>query len=264
MSRFLLISVCTCCLFIGCTSGSDDSVPPTLQALKELQDSAVPQSAVAAEYTAAMQAMKQNDSAATESKQAIPKEVPQLSADLVSSGIYKVEFLTTEGKFVVEVNREWAPIGADRFYKLVTDGFFDDSGFFRVVPGFVVQFGLPADPAENTKWSQGLMDESVKQGNKRGYLTFAKSSAPNSRTTQLFISLGDNDRLDGMGFSAFGRVIEGMDVVDRINSEYGERPQQPSIKAQGNTYLHSRFPNLSYVQTARVINDDLAPAASTQ
>lgn len=249
MSRLLLISICTCCLFTGCTSGSDDSVPPTLQALNELKESA---------------ANELKESAAPESNQSIPTEVPELSADLVSSGTYKVEFITTEGKFVVEVNREWAPIGADRFYKLVTDGFFDDSGFFRVVPGFVVQFGLPADPAENTKWSQGLMDEPVKQGNKRGYLTFAKSSAPNSRTTQLFISLGDNDRLDGMGFSAFGHVIEGMDVVDRINSEYGERPQQPSIKAQGNAYLNSRFPNLSYVQTARVIKDDLAPAASTE
>lgn len=243
MSRLLLISICTCCLLTGCTSGSDDSPPPTLQALNELQDRAAAQS------------------------NQVPSQhqvIPELPADLVSSGIYKVEFITTEGKFLVEVNREWAPIGADRFYKLVTDGFFDDSGFFRVVPDFVVQFGLPADPAENAKWSQGLMDEPVKQGNKRGYFTFAKSSAPNSRTTQLFISLSDNDRLDGMGFSAFGHVIEGMDVVDRINSEYGERPQQPSIKSQGNAYLHSSFPNLSYVQTARVIQDDLVPAASTE
>jgi peptidyl-prolyl cis-trans isomerase A (cyclophilin A) len=241
MSRLLLISICTCCLVTGCTSGTDDSIPPTMQALNDLQEQAD-----------------------AEANRAIPTEAPELPADVTASGIYQVEFITTEGKFLVEVNREWAPIGADRFYKLVTDGFFDDSGFFRVVPDFVVQFGLPADPAENAKWSKGLMDEPVKQGNKRGYFTFAKSSAPNSRTTQLFISLGDNDRLDGMGFSAFGHVIEGMDVVDKINSEYGERPQQPSIKSQGNAYLHSSFPNLSYVQTARVIKDDLAPATSAE
>ena len=213
MSRLMLISLTTCCLVIGCMSGTDDTTPPTLAGLP-------------------------------------PAGVP-------AKGIYQAEFITTHGKFLVEVNREWAPIGADRFYQLIKDQFFDDSGFFRVVPGFVVQFGLPADPAMNEKWSQGLQDEPVLQSNERGFLTFAKSSAPNSRTTQLFISYADNDRLDEMGFSAFGQVIDGMDVVDQINSEYGEQPQQPSIEIQGNAYLQSEFPNLSYIQTARIVKDDL-------
>ena len=220
-STFNLLWIC--CFVVGCTSGTDDTTPPTLNALNELSRST------------------------------------QLPPTVTASGTFQAEFITTEGKFLVEVNREWAPIGADRFYKLVQDKFFDDSGFFRVVPGFVVQFGLPADPAQNAKWSKGLQDEPVLQGNKRGFLTFAKSGAPNSRTTQLFISYGDNDNLDGMGFSAFGQVIQGMEVVDRINSEYGEQPQQPSIEIQGNAYLHSRFPNLSYIQTARIVKDDLQP-----
>lgn len=237
MSRSSLIPLCLCLSFVvlGCMSGTDDSVPPTLQALRDSKDAA--------------------DAGNTGNAAA-----PQFAAstDVVQSGIYEVEFITTEGKFRVEVNREWAPIGADRFYKLVKDEFFDDAGFFRVVPGFVVQFGLPADPEKNDKWSQMLKDEPVLQSNKRGYLTFAKSSRPNSRTTQLFISYADNERLDAMGFSAFGRVIEGMDAVDAINAEYGEQPQQHLITSQGNSYLSTRFPNLSYIQTARVVKDDLA------
>ena len=224
MFRLTMNSLWICCLMAGCTSGTDETVPPTLRALNELN-----------------------------------KEVP---TDLSASGVFQAEFITTEGRFLVEVHREWAPIGADRFYKLVNDRFFDDAGFFRVVPGFVVQFGLPADPDRNDKWSQGLQDEPVLQSNKRGFLTFAKSSQPNSRTTQLFISLSDNENLDGMGFSAFGQVVEGMDVVELINSEYGEKPQQPEITAQGNAYLNSRFPALSYIQTARIIKDDLEPATT--
>ncbi len=224
MFRLTLSSLWIFCLLAGCTSGTDETVPPTLRALNQLN-------------------------------QGVPADVP-------ASGIFQAEFITTEGRFLVEVNREWAPIGAGQFYSLVKEQFFDDAGFFRVVPGFVVQFGLPADPARNEKWLQGLQDEPVVQSNKRGFLTFAKSNRPNSRTTQLFISLSDNNNLDSMGFSAFGQVIEGMDVVDMINSEYGEEPQQPEITAQGNDYLNSRFPNLSYIQTARIIKDDLEPATT--
>ena len=231
MSRWIFTSLLVCCLVVGCTSGTDDTIPPTRKALSEAN----------------------HDTAAGSSA---PVDLPP---GVTASGIYQLEFISTVGKFLVEVNREWAPIGADRFYKLVKDQFFDDAGFFRVVPGFVVQFGLPADPAKNAKWSQGLQDEPVLQSNKRGFLTFAKSSLPNSRTTQLFISYSDNQRLDGMGFSAFGQVIQGMDVVDMINDEYGQQPQQPDIESQGNAYLNSRFPNLTYIQTARIIKDDLEP-----
>ncbi|MCH2203396.1 MAG: peptidylprolyl isomerase [Fuerstiella sp.] len=218
-------------VFAGCTSGTDNTIPPTYHGLDE-SDGIRPELASGL-------------------------DTPQELSPNLTTGIFQAEFVTTEGKFLVEVNRAWAPIGADRFYKLVQDKFFDDSSFFRVVPGFVVQFGLAADPVQNEKWSTGLQDEPVLKGNKRGFLTFAKSSAPNSRTTQLFISYGDNDNLDGMGFSAFGQVIQGMEVVDRINSEYGERPNQGYIKNQGNSYLSNEFPNLSYIQTARITLDDL-------
>ncbi|MCH2213370.1 MAG: peptidylprolyl isomerase [Fuerstiella sp.] len=229
MSRLIFGPVWVCWIvFAGCTSGTDNAVPPTYHGPNEPAEIR-PES----------------------------RTTQELSPDITTTGIFQAEFVTTEGKFLVEVNREWAPIGADRFYRLVQDKFFDDSGFFRVVPGFVVQFGLPADPAQNVKWSNGLQDEPVLQGNKRGFLTFAKSSAPNSRTTQLFISYGDNNNLDGMGFSAFGQVIQGMEVVDRINSEYGERPNQGHLKNQGNSYLSKEFPNLSYIQTARITLDDL-------
>ncbi len=220
----------------GCTSGTDDSVPPTLRALEEMN----------------------NPSGNWQ------RATPTPAAPIAKTGIYQVEFITTEGKFVVEVNREWAPIGADRFYKLVQDQFFDDAAFFRVISGFMAQFGLPADPSDNRKWSDELKDEPVIQGNKRGFLTFAKSSRKDSRTTQMFINFGDNSRLDADGFSAFGQVIEGMDVVDSINSEYGESPDQSSVKRQGNAYLHSQFPNLSYIQTARITKDDLAADAANE
>lgn len=235
MSCVRMLPVCLCLMILGCMSGTDDAVPPTLQALRDTKDVADP--------------VGRSVAVAADENPDVPQE-----------GVFEVEFITTVGNFRVQVDRSWAPIGADRFYRLVKDEFFDDAGFFRVVPGFVVQFGLPADPGQNEKWSQMLKDEPVLQSNKRGYLTFAKSSRPNSRTTQLFISYGDNPNLDAMGFSPFGRVTEGMEVVDRINAEYGEQPQQPQITARGNAYLSTAFPNLSYIQTARVVIDDLNPA----
>src|SRR5215469_10139580 len=139
---------------------------------------------------------------------------------------FKAMFTTTAGDFTVEVHRDWAPLGADRFYNLVRRGFFTNASFFRVVPGFVVQFGLNADPAINKAWHQAtIKDDPVTQTNKRGALVFA-TSGPNSRTTQLFINFADNGRLDRMGFAPFAEVIEGMDVVDKIYSGYGEQPRQ--------------------------------------
>lgn len=240
--RLLLTS---CLLIIGCTTGGDDSIPPTLDAISNIER-LTPDPREAAKE--AIEAAATQEMASTD--------------NVKESGTFQVEFITTEGKFLVEVNREWAPIGADRFYQLVKDKFFDDAGFFRVVPGFMVQFGLPADPSRNARWSKNLKDDPVVKGNKRGYVTFAKTGLPNSRTTQLFVNFKDNDFLDADGFASFGQVIEGMDVVDRINSEYGERPSQAEIKNQGNAYLNSRFPNLSYIQTARIVVDDLAKTES--
>ena len=130
--------------------------------------------------------------------------------------VFKAKFSTTAGDFIVEVHRDWAPLGADRFYNLVRYGYFTNAAFFRVVPGFVVQFGLSADPALNKVWSVAkIQDDPVVQSNKRGTLVFA-TAGPNTRTTQLFINYADNSRLDGMGFAPFGTVVDGMAVVDKI------------------------------------------------
>jgi len=172
---------------------------------------------------------------------------------------YEVTFKTTAGDFVVSVTRAWAPLGADRFYNLVKHGFFTDAAFFRVVPGFVVQFGLNANPAVNAAWEKAyIKDDPVTQSNHTGFLTFA-TAGPNTRTTQLFISLVENARLDGMGFSAFGQVTTGMDVVQKIFSGYGESPDQAQITATGKPYLDKNFPKLDHIVSATVTSP--APAA---
>lgn len=166
--------------------------------------------------------------------------------------VFKVKFDTSKGPFTVEVHRDWAPNGADRFYELVKTSFFDQARFFRVVPGFVVQFGLPKDPKVAEEWrDKNISDDPVTQSNRRGYLTYAMRG-PGTRTTQLFINLSDNVPLDSQGFAPFGRVVEGMDVVQNLYSGYGESPQQPLIQSQGNAYLERQFPQLDYVKSARI------------
>ena len=165
---------------------------------------------------------------------------------------YKAKFDTSKGAFVVEVHRDWAPKGADRFYNLVKNGFFEDARFFRVVPDFMVQFGLNGDPNIQKNWANAnIQDDPVKQSNKRGYITFATRGA-NTRTTQLFVNFKDNASLDRQGFAPFGEVTSGMDVVDKINSQYGERPNQGSIQAEGNGYLNKEFPKLDYIKKATI------------
>lgn len=164
---------------------------------------------------------------------------------------YKVKFETTKGDFVVEVQKSWAPLGAERFNELITSGFYNEARFFRIVPGFVVQFGLPADPAKVDAYKE-FPDDPVKQSNSKGTLTFA-TRGPNSRTTQVFINLGNNARLDSMGFSPFGLVVEGMDVVEKLYSGYGEAPNQMQIRSSGNKYLESSFPNLDGIKSATVL-----------
>jgi peptidyl-prolyl cis-trans isomerase A (cyclophilin A) len=167
--------------------------------------------------------------------------------------VFKAKFSTTAGDFVVEVHRDWAPLGADRFYNLVRYGYFTNAAFFRVVPGFVVQFGLSADPAVNKVWSEAkIQDDPVVQSNKRGNLVFA-TAGPNTRTTQLFINYGDNARLDGMGFAPFGTVVQGMEVVDKIFPGYRESPRQDLITNQGDAYVKANFPNIDKIKLAQIL-----------
>ena len=167
--------------------------------------------------------------------------------------VFKANFDTSKGMFVIEVHRDWAPLGADRFYNLVKNGFYDDVRFFRVIPNFMAQFGMNGNPAIQTAWKNAQMkDDPVKQGNKRGFVTYGKTSLPNSRTTQLFINFGDNTNLDPQGFAAFGEVVTGMNVVDQIYSGYGDDPDQSLITSQGNAYLMKQFPKLDYIKTATI------------
>jgi peptidyl-prolyl cis-trans isomerase A (cyclophilin A) len=166
---------------------------------------------------------------------------------------YRVKFETSCGNFTIEVQRKWAPLGADRFHELVTAGFYDECRFFRVVPGFVVQWGMNGDPAVYAKWKDRVFaDDKVTESNLKGFVSFA-SRGPDTRTCQLFINLADNQRLDELGFAPFGKVIEGLDVVEKINAEYGQMPNQGLIQEQGNEYLKARFPKLDYIKKATVV-----------
>ena len=166
---------------------------------------------------------------------------------------YKVRFRTSKGGILIQVHHAWAPKGADRFGELVASGFYDGARFFRVVPGFVVQFGLSGDPKLNARWKhENLRDDPVYMTNRRGTLSFA-TAGPDTRTTQVFINLADNQGLDSRGFAPFGEVVKGMDVVDRINAEYGQAPDQDRIEKEGNAYLKKEFPRLDYIEKAEIL-----------
>ncbi|HEX9366167.1 MAG TPA: peptidylprolyl isomerase [Vicinamibacterales bacterium] len=170
-------------------------------------------------------------------------------------------FDTSAGPFVVLVHRAWAPKGADRFYNLVKYGFFDNCRFFRVVPNFMVQFGINGDPAVQDHWRDAnITDDPSTQNNKRGTMTFA-NAGPSSRSSQVFINFIDNTFLDTRAFAPFGEVVSGMEAVDKINAEYGEKPDQGAIQQQGNGYLLKAFPRLDYVKKARIERPAPKPAA---
>jgi peptidyl-prolyl cis-trans isomerase A (cyclophilin A) len=173
---------------------------------------------------------------------------------------FKVGFETSKGNFTVMAHRDWAPYGVDRFYHLVQLGFYDDARFFRVLSGFMAQVGMNGDPRVTAAWEPlTIPDDPVKQSNKRGMVTFAAGSAPDTRSTQIFINYGDNANLDGMGFAPIGQVIDGMAVVDSLYSGYGEGapdgngPDQGRIAAEGNAYLTKSFPQLDYIRRARIV-----------
>jgi peptidyl-prolyl cis-trans isomerase A (cyclophilin A) len=173
---------------------------------------------------------------------------------------FKAKFTTTKGDFVIAVHRDWSPNGADRFYNLVKLGFFDDTRFFRAISGFMVQFGISGDPAVAAKWQNAnIPDDAVVQSNKTGFVTFAQTSLPNSRSTQVFINYGNNVNLDAMRFAPFGQVTEGMNVVESLFTGYGEGapggagPSQGRIQAQGNAYLDQSFPKLDAIKHAEIV-----------
>jgi peptidyl-prolyl cis-trans isomerase A (cyclophilin A) len=172
--------------------------------------------------------------------------------------VYKVKVDTSKGSFVLEVHRDWAPLGADRFYNLVKNGFYDNARFFRVISGFMVQFGINGDPKLSAVWREArIKDDPVQQSNQRGFITFA-TAGPNTRTTQVFINFANNQALDRMGFAPFGRVVSGMDAVDALYSGYGEGapsgqgPDQQRVQSQGNAYLTKDFAKLDYIKKASI------------
>jgi peptidyl-prolyl cis-trans isomerase A (cyclophilin A) len=172
--------------------------------------------------------------------------------------VYKVKFDTSQGTFEIEVHRDWAPNGADRFYNLVKNGFYNDTRFFRVIKGFMVQFGINGDPKISQVWrNANVADDPVEESNLRGFVTFA-TAGPNTRTTQVFINYGDNPSLDGQGFAPFGKVISGLDVVQHLYSNYGEGaprgegPDQSRVQTEGNAYLQKNFPQLDYIKKATI------------
>ncbi len=173
--------------------------------------------------------------------------------------LYYVRLDTSKGAVILEIHRAWAPEGADRFYNLVKYGFYDDARFFRVLSGFVAQFGLSGDPKLNAAWGAArIPDDPVKEANRRGTITFAMAG-PNTRTTQVFINIGSNTPLDGKGFAPFGKVISGMKTVDMFHDKYGEGapkgigPDQARIRTEGTAYLLTEFPALDYIKKATLI-----------
>ena len=187
---------------------------------------------------------------------ALPREIPgPATTPMRSPDTYRVLFATSKGDFTVEVKRSLAPRGADRFYELVTIGYFDDVRFFRMKPGFIAQFGINGDPTVYAKWERATIpDEPMRMGNSRGTVTFA-TNGTDGRTVQMFISTGDNRKmLDQQHvFAPIGSVVEGMDVVDKLNAEYGEEPNNSRIAANGNEYLAKWFPALDYIKSAKLV-----------
>lgn len=171
---------------------------------------------------------------------------------------YKAKFVTSKGTFVIQVQRDWAPNGADRFYNLVKSGFYNDARFFRVIDGFMVQFGINGNPDLSAIWREArIPDDPVRESNDRGTVTFA-TAGPNTRTTQVFINFNNNSSLNGQGFAPFGKVVSGMDVVDSFFKGYGEGaprgngPSQGLLQSQGNAYLITKFPKLDYIKKATI------------
>jgi peptidyl-prolyl cis-trans isomerase A (cyclophilin A) len=241
-TRYLTAAlVAATAIWNGCTR----TAPPEKKAAEERPMAEPPKPAAEAPKEAA----KAEPAKAPEKK---PNLLDPSSLNEKAPEQFLARFETSKGVFVVRVERAWAPKGADRFYNLVKAGFYDDNRFFRVVPRFIIQWGIPGNPRVAAAWDQARIDDDpVLRSNTRGYVTFA-TAGPNTRTTQLFINFGQNSRLDDQGFAPFGRVTEGMEVVEKLYAGYGEAPDQDAITAQGNAYLKAQFPNLDYIRKATI------------
>lgn len=255
MKTLALSMIAALSLIAACDSGGS-----TQNKVESGPSIPVPQENVEAPAAAQPQAQPKLTAAAAAAPTATPPARPELldpaKATEKAPEKFKAKFETTKGDFTIEVTREWSPNGADRFYNLVKIGFFEDVAFFRAVEGFMVQFGIHGNPEVARQWMRAnIPDDQVVQSNARGFVTFAKTGAPNSRSTQLFINYGNNNRLDEMGFSPIGQVVEGMGTLDALNKEYGEAPsgKQMMIQSQGNAFLRSEYPRLDYILKASLL-----------
>jgi peptidyl-prolyl cis-trans isomerase A (cyclophilin A) len=244
LSSCLLVSLIACFVSGSLAAQGQSSAPP------------------AAQKPAAPTNSKPATHAAADSALLHPGELKAKAPD-----VYEATFTTTKGDFVVQVTRSWAPNEADRFYNLVKHGYFNGVEFFRVVPGFVVQFGLTGSPAVNKAWENAnIKDDPVTQTNAEGTITFAQTGSPNSRSTQVFINLGGNGGLDhrGQGFAPFGQITSGMEVVKNLYGGYADAPtnHQDEITNQGNAYLEKNFPKLDSIKTAKITSPVPAPSAT--
>jgi peptidyl-prolyl cis-trans isomerase A (cyclophilin A) len=257
--KWFVIAVAMGTLFFGCKAKEQtaEAPPPEQPKAEAAQPKAEPPAAAAAQPEATASASAPTQRSGYDRALLRAALLKEKAPDK-----FQVKFTTTRGDFVVTVNRDWAPIGADRFYNLVKHHFYDNASFFRVVPGFVVQFGISAYPPVAAAWEKAnIQDEPVTQSNKRGYLTYAKTSMPNTRSTQIFINLKDNTGLDRQGFSPFGYVdAQGMKVVEMLYDQYGDSagPDQDQISKQGKPYLDKGWPKLDSIKTATL----MGPAAA--
>jgi peptidyl-prolyl cis-trans isomerase A (cyclophilin A) len=231
----VLAAACAALILFGCGSSQ-----PSKEAAEE-RKSPAPESTAAPAPPAA--ANTPTEPPAKTAEKPVSTEAP---------ANFRVKFTTSKGPFVVEAHKAWAPKGVQRFYELVQAGYFDGNRFFRIVPNFIAQFGMSGDPAMTRKWDKAIPDDPVLQTNRTGSITFA-TAGPNTRTTQLFINFRSNQSLDQQGFAPFGMVVEGMSVVEGLNKEYGERPDQDAIRQRGNAYLNAEFPNLDYIKKAEIV-----------
>jgi peptidyl-prolyl cis-trans isomerase A (cyclophilin A) len=243
-------------LVVGC--GGEPEAPPADDSAAAVEEAAAPTTEAAGPDVAAPDAAPDEAPTATETELAPLLDPDHPEMNQRAPDRFRARFRTTAGDFVIQVHRNWAPLGADRFYNLVRHGFYDDSHFFRVIDGFVAQFGLSGNPEVSAAWSfSEIRDDPVSESNRRGTVTFA-TGGPNTRTTQLFINLGNNTNLDSSGFSPFGEVVEGMEVVDRLYSGYGDGapygsgPDQGLIERRGKAYLEREFPQLDRIERARI------------